>query len=402
MNTLARPWSRLAGLAVMWTLTLLPLLRADDAPYQLDPAIRAQGEAALQRGAAYLIGGVKPNGSWGDMPHPAISGLAAMALAGVRDDNADRQATIDKAMDYLLSCKQEDGSIYPAHWGQQASAHFPNYTTSIALMAMAAINKPEYLTLMQKARAYLKSAQFSDPESANYGGLGYGRTGRADLSNASWASEALYVTEYLDREPFTKDPEAEARNKEMWQRFATFLTKCQNLAETNPGDQVSDHPADSGGFSYMPTDSKAGTRPDPKDNVPNLVSSGSMTYAGLKSMIYARLSRQDARVQGAIDYARRHFTVDENPGQGQQAYYFYLYVMARALETYGVDLLTLDDGTKVDWRAVLIPKLVAVQKANGSWWNDRDARFMESIPDLTTPYAMLGLAEALGQSPFAR
>ena len=45
-----------------------------------------------------------------------------------------------------------------------------------------------------------------------------------------------------------------------------------------------------------------------------LRSYGSMTYAGLKSMIYAGLSHDDPRVKAAWEWIGRNFTVDENPG----------------------------------------------------------------------------------------
>ena len=47
-------------------------------------------------------------------------------------------------------------------------------------------------------------------------------------------------------------------------------------------------------------------------------SSAGMTYAGLKSMIYAGLSPDDVRVKGALGYISEHDTLEENPGQGQR------------------------------------------------------------------------------------
>ena len=43
-----------------------------------------------------------------------------------------------------------------------------------------------------------------------------------------------------------------------------------------------------------------------------------MTYAGLKSMIYAGLKQDDVRVKAAVGYIAKNYTVDENPGQGQR------------------------------------------------------------------------------------
>ncbi len=61
-----------------------------------------------------------------------------------------------------------------------------------------------------------------------------------------------------------------------------------------------------------------------------------MTYAGLKSMIYAGLSHDDPRVKAAWDWITKNFTVDENPGMAalgpdsaQGGLYYYFYTMAR-------------------------------------------------------------------------
>jgi squalene-hopene/tetraprenyl-beta-curcumene cyclase len=44
-----------------------------------------------------------------------------------------------------------------------------------------------------------------------------------------------------------------------------------------------------------------------------LRSSAGMTYAGLKSMIHAGLTQDDPRVKAALEYIRKHYTVDAGP-----------------------------------------------------------------------------------------
>ena len=56
-----------------------------------------------------------------------------------------------------------------------------------------------------------------------------------------------------------------------------------------------------------------------------------MTYAGLKSMIYAGLRPDDPRVKAASEYITRHYTVDENPGLGQKGLYYYYQTFAKTL-----------------------------------------------------------------------
>ena len=70
-----------------------------------------------------------------------------------------------------------------------------------------------------------------------------------------------------------------------------------------------------------------------------------MTYAGLKSMIYAGLSHEDPHVKAAWKWITHNWTLDENPGVkfgdaknpkgGEDGLYYYYHTLARALHAYG-------------------------------------------------------------------
>jgi squalene-hopene/tetraprenyl-beta-curcumene cyclase len=135
------------------------------------------------------------------------------------------------------------------------------------------------------------------------------------------------------------------------------------------------------------------------ENIPStqprsLRSYGSMTYAGFKSLLYAGLTQDDPRVKSALDWTRAHWTFDENPGVGQQGYYYYLHALARALRASGLDTITDSNGVSHDWRSELIAALVSRQRPDGSWLNSED-RWEEGQADLATTYAILALEEAL-------
>ena len=54
-------------------------------------------DASIDKGAAFLIGKQKANGSWGD--HPAITGLCVMGIANTKaGTTAAREAAIDKGL----------------------------------------------------------------------------------------------------------------------------------------------------------------------------------------------------------------------------------------------------------------------------------------------------------------
>jgi squalene-hopene/tetraprenyl-beta-curcumene cyclase len=133
-----------------------------------------------------------------------------------------------------------------------------------------------------------------------------------------------------------------------------------------------------------------------------------MTYAGIKSFIYARLDRDDPRVQKAYQWICKNYTLDENPGmasdedpdRGKQGLYYYYRTMAKALLLWGESTVPTPDGPR-RWAVDLGRKLLALQKEDGTWRNEAD-RWWEALPEISTSYALLALADvttALTQQP---
>jgi squalene-hopene/tetraprenyl-beta-curcumene cyclase len=116
-----------------------------------------------------------------------------------------------------------------------------------------------------------------------------------------------------------------------------------------------------------------------------------MTYAGLKSMIHAGLTQDDPRVKAALEYIRNHYTLDENPGQGQRGLYYYYQTFAKAMALLGKPAMVDANGMEHNWRAELLAALAKRQQPNGSWVN-RDDRFMEGDPNIVTAFGLLALA----------
>ncbi|MGD9858344.1 MAG: hypothetical protein AB7U20_25665, partial [Planctomycetaceae bacterium] len=144
-----------------------------------------------------------------------------------------------------------------------------------------------------------------------------------------------------------------------------------------------------GGFYYTAAaggETKAETTPNG-----GLRSYASMTYAGLKSMIYAGLTPDDQRVKAATEWIKRFYTLEENPGIGQQGLFYYYHTFAKTLSVMGVDEFEEASGAKHDWRKELAEHLFSVQQSNGSWLNPTD-RWYEGDPNLVTAYALLALS----------
>lgn len=349
-------------------------------------SFRNEVNASMNRGLDWLQKQQNPDGSFGqDTSHPALTALPVTAFQRhpLKRFTGFKSIFLETAYDYLRSFVQPDGGIYNPEKG------LANYNTSIALLALSATGNPMDTKTLYAAREYIVNQQASGmakPETD--GGIGYGNVGASpkrghpDLDNTLVALEALRATESLA---------ADQRDKKdlNWNAAIAFIERCQNLKSHNKEEWASDDPANKGGFVYHPGHSNAGEADLPGGGKA-LRSSGSMSYAGLLSFIYADLKKDDPRVVAAIDWLKANYTLEENPGLNLQGLYYYYHLMSKGLTAAGVTELTLKDGKKVDWRHDLALKLINLQNADGSWVNT-EARWMEKNPVLVTTYCVLTL-----------
>jgi squalene-hopene/tetraprenyl-beta-curcumene cyclase len=229
---------------------------------------------------------------------------------------------------------------------------------------------------------FLKGLQWDDGEghafeSTFYGGQGYGNHKRPDASNTSYFLDAL--------EAAGEDGDSVAIQKAL-----VFMSRCQNMpSQHNTAEWAANVSAeDRGGGIYTGVgegESKLGKTPEG-----GLRSYASMTYAGLKSFLYAGIAKDDIRVKAALDWIGRHYDLESNPGMGQQGLYYYYHVFAKTLNAVGEPLLIDSQGQAHNWRNDLIKQLASQQKADGSWINPAD-RWYEGDPNLVTSYALLAL-----------
>ena len=111
------------------------------------------------------------------------------------------------------------------------------------------------------------------------------------------------------------------------QKALIFVSRCQNLeSEHNTLPWAAKNP--DGGFYY--TAAAGGESPAGKTPNGGLRSYGSMTYAGLKSMIYAGVGRDDPRVKAATKWIEQHYDLSNNPGMGPSGLYYYYQTFAKA------------------------------------------------------------------------
>jgi squalene-hopene/tetraprenyl-beta-curcumene cyclase len=334
---------------------------------------------AIDRGLAYLRGKQEADGAYrlaqANLPiDVGMTGLVVEAMAcSPRNYREADGPFVSKAVAFLLAHQEADGGIRGEMLG--------TYTTAIGVVALESLKNPKYKDNISRAVGYLKNQQcieangYNAKEHSAYGGFGYGSTMRPDVSNTQMALDAFQSAGLAKDDP-------------AYRQVVVFLSRCQNNSETN--DQA--YAGTDGGGLYSPVESKAGEYTKP-DGTKGLRSYGSMTYALLKSMIYANLTKDDPRVTAAVGWIKKNYTLDENPGLDKQGLYYYYHTFAKSMTAYGQAVITDDKGVQHEWRKELIAKLASLQRPDGSWANDAD-RWYENDPVLVTCYAILALEEA--------
>ena len=159
---------------------------------------------------------------------------------------------------------------------------------------------------------------------------------------------------------------------------------------------------DDGGFFYEIPREKIDPSTSPERYTPEggIRSYGSMTYAGLKSMIYAGLTKDDPRVKAATEWVQMHYTVETNPGMGNAGLYYYYHTFASGLANAGLVEVTDVEGKTHNWREDLIAELAERQNSDGSWANE-NGRWFENDKNLSTAFALMALSYCDAPAPNA-
>ena len=298
---------------------------------------------------------------------------------GAHHDRADaprptpEDPQVAKSLKYLESFVRDDGGIH------QKGTFYRNYETCLAIMCFAEANQNgKYDDVIRRADRFVKGIQWAededkDPTQPEYGGGGYGKHKRPDLSNTSFLVDALRAA--------GNDADSDAM-----QRALIFMSRCQNLESAHNKTPFSAKVND-GGFYYTPAAGGSSQAGETANG--GLRSYGAMTYAGLKSMLFAGVGPEDQRVKAAVAWVQKHYDLSTNPGLGDAGLYYYYHVFAKALDALGQDVVTAHDGQRHHWKAELVGELAARQKLDGSWSNTNE-RWMEGDANLATGFCAAG------------
>jgi squalene-hopene/tetraprenyl-beta-curcumene cyclase len=330
-------------------------------------------EADYDKMVAKAIDYLKTKGRAEDGSYSKNVGIGVTALvttALLRHGRSPDDPLVAESLKFLEKSVQADGGIYTSN------SRVPNYEACVALMCFTEANKDgRYKKLIAGADKYLRGLQATNVEKSDlsFGGGGYDGKRRPDLSNTAYLVDAL------------KSAGAGADDQAL-QNALIFVSRCQNLeSEHNTSPQAAK--VNDGGFYYT----VAGGGQGPATDSQGLASTGTMSYAGLKSMIYAGVSKDDKRVKAAVKWIEKNYNLKQNPGQGDAGLFYYYNTFAKSLDALGTKEITDADGKKHDWRKELVEALAEQQKEDGSWIN-KNRQFLENDPNLVTAYALLALS----------
>ncbi len=182
-----------------------------------DPKI----DAMVSKAVEYLTAQQSPDGAFSSRAGVGVTALVANGL--MRNGRSPDDPLVARSLKFLEGSVQKDGGIYAPRLG------YRNYETCIALTCFVTANADHrYDKIIKNAEKYIKATQWTEAENESdptqkldksdpfYGGAGYGREKRPDLSNTAFMIDALKEA--------GNGPDDEAMKKAL-----VFVSRCQNL-----------------------------------------------------------------------------------------------------------------------------------------------------------------------------
>jgi hypothetical protein len=345
-----RSWV-LAVLAVGWLAEgLAPDLAPTAAAAGPAELTREEVEHSIKSGVLFLLKSQRADGTWGKQPGESALVTLALLTAGESPGSEPMQRAIDALRATLRL------GINPSH---------ETYTRALMTMVFAAADPEKYRDEIAFNAEWLEVAQVRSG-SWTYSSRG-GMNSGGDNSNTQYALLGLHAASEAG---FAVQPA-------VWLRARRYWETTQNA---------------DGSWGYNP-----GGNP-----------TGSMTCAGISSLIITGLKRVQGREQlvgeridrcgeegvspslrRGIEWMAHHFDVSQNINAGQSWHHYYLYGLERVGRLSGQRFF----GSK-DWYRSGAAYLVRSQDHLQGYWRGQGG---EGDPLITTSFALLFLSK--GRSP---
>jgi squalene-hopene/tetraprenyl-beta-curcumene cyclase len=338
-----------------------------------EPSVDELRQNTVEKAIGFLAKQQAADGSFSSYAGIGITSLVTTSL--MQHGRTVDDPMVAKSLKFLEQFVRKDGGIH------QEETLYRNYETCLAILCFTEANKDgRYTKVIKKADAFVKGLQWTaeeghDESSNSHGGAGYGKHKRPDLSNTGFLVEALKAA--------GNDADSDAVK-----RALRFISRCQNLESEHNTTEFSAKVQD-GGFYYTPA--AGGSSQAGKNANGGLRSYASMTYVGLKSMIYAGVGPEDKRVKAAMGWIEKNYDLTTNPGMGTSGLFYYYHTFAKALHAAKVETLVDKDGKTHSWKVDLVQELAKRQLEDGSWINS-DARWLEGDASLVSAYCLISLS----------
>lgn len=362
--------------------------------------LRGQVLESIEKGIDFLCGKQTSEGRWRsetkghiNLAHgPGVTSLAVYALATCPLQFIEKyREAVRLGIKYLLSTKDKDGAIGIL---SKRVWDYPNYATALTILSFLRFKPLGWEDTIRPLISYLKGAQLDErwgyiADDKHYGGWDCGKPQKSIPGPNLDISSASYVLTALDMAGLDKtDP--------VFKKARLFIKRCQNFAE---GDEKI--PKD-GGFMFTPwgNGNKGEAiefKVSEEESIWYWPSYGSATCDGLLSLLALGFSKEDPRVQAALNWVRQNFTVERNPGIqpgtigefDKGVFYYYLFSLASVLDRFEMIELETEKG-KIAWANEIAEKLISLQRVDGGWVNPVGS-MREDEPIVATSFALLAL-----------
>ena len=176
-------------------LMILPAGARAETPQTEDEKYRRAIDAAVDAGLEYLARVQLPDGSFPGMPMcNAVAALSVMAFLakGHTPGHPPYGDNINRAIDFVLSTQQPDGTLIGPGGGQMYSHNIACLMLSEVSGMVDAARQERIRTVLSRALQVTLAAQKVQKPEAHRGGWRYApNSGDSDLSHSGWAMMAL-------------------------------------------------------------------------------------------------------------------------------------------------------------------------------------------------------------------
>lgn len=376
------------------------------------PPVYADGlvsriDTALAASARYVVGKQSPDGAWRSETYGFMrdglsqTPLVLSCLFFMPQGGNDVKSSYRRGAAYLTRWVGSDGRVK----AKEREILFPVLSSASASRVVVLMDRNSTTLKAQQAWfAYMRERQLNralgwEPSDPEFGGWGFAlelpRKPAAGEMKDDFVESNMVATIFgIAALGSAKVP----KDDPVWQDVLTFVQRCQNFPE-RPED--ADPRFDDGGFYFIPNDAlqnKAGIAGKDKSGRERYYSYGSMTADGLRALIRCGLPKDHPRVQAALRWLERNYSISTVPGTyapdrevlRDATYYYWVWAVAHAFAGLGMREIETGSG-RLKWAEPLAEELLKRQKPDGSWTNKyTDAK--EDDPLVATPWAAAVLA----------